>query len=101
MGPGRSRSGHGHDGVERGPWACVAGPTLLANPQNGFDAVTGGQDILVAAVQFEPLAPGTSNLVKYLLAGVIGVVVVDVAFLMLALIARRRPGVPARPAPAR
>lgn len=65
-----------------------------------FDEVTGGQDILVAAVQFDPLAPATSNLVKYLLAGVIGLVVVGLLFLALVLVIRRRSAT-AHPAPAR
>jgi hypothetical protein len=64
-----------------------------------FDEVTGGQDILVAAVQFDPLAPATSNLVKYLLAGVIGLVVVGLLFLALVLVVRRRSAT-AHPAPA-
>ncbi len=56
----------------------------------GFDELTQGQDILVAAVQYDALAPATSNLVKYLLAGVIGLVVIGLLFLAFALVARRR-----------
>jgi hypothetical protein len=55
-----------------------------------FDEVTRGQDIYIAAVQYDPVTPATSNLVKYLLAGVIGLVVVGLAFLALSLFARRR-----------
>lgn len=58
----------------------------------GFDALTEGQDIMVAAVQYAPIAPAISNLVKYLLAGVIGLVVVGIAFLGLSVLARRRGG---------
>ena len=57
---------------------------------SNFDEVTDGQDIYIAAVQFDPVAPATSNLVKYLLAGVIGLVVVGLLFLALSLFARRR-----------
>lgn len=57
---------------------------------SNFDEVTQGQDIYVAAVQYEALTPATSNLVKYLLAGVIGLVVTGLVFLVLSLVARRR-----------
>lgn len=59
-----------------------------------FDAVTEGQDIYVAAVQFDELDPATSNVLKYVLAAVIGVVVVGLLFVLLALLARRRDASP-------
>lgn len=57
---------------------------------SNFDELTQGQDIFVAAVQFDPVAPATSNLVKYLLAGVMGLVVVGALFLALAQLSRNR-----------
>ncbi len=67
----------------------------------GFDALTQGQDIMISAVQYAPVAPATSNVVKYLLAGVIGLVAVGAVFLILALLARRRSGGPGPSAPSR
>jgi uncharacterized membrane-anchored protein len=57
--------------------------------------VTEGQDIYVAAVQFAEIDPATSNLLKYGLAAVIGLVVVGLLFVLLALLARRRDAGPA------
>lgn len=55
-----------------------------------FDSVTQGQDIFAAAVQFEELESGTSSTARYLLAGVIGLLVVGALFVILALLVRRR-----------
>ena|GEM_PF-996893 len=55
-----------------------------------FDSVTQGQDIYAAAVQFEELASGTSSTAKYVLAGVIGLLVVGALFVLLALLVKRR-----------
>ncbi len=68
-----------------------------------FDAVTEGQDIYAAAVQFDELDPATSNVLKYGLAIVIGIAIVGLLFVLLALLARRREAGPTgvrRPAPA-
>ncbi len=68
-----------------------------------FDTVTEGQDIYVAAVQYDEIDPATSNLLKYGLAAVVGLAVVGVLFVLLALLARRREAGPTevrRPAPA-
>jgi Neuraminidase (sialidase) len=68
-----------------------------------FDTVTEGQDIYVAAVQYDEIEPATSNLLKYGLAAVVGLAVVGVLFVLLALLARRREAGPTgarRPAPA-
>ncbi len=55
-----------------------------------FDSVTQGQDIFMSAVQFEELESGTSSTLKYVLAGVIGLLVVGLLFVLLALLVRRR-----------
>lgn len=55
-----------------------------------FDSVTHGQDIYTAAVQFQKLAAGTSGTGKYLLAGVVGLLVVGALFVLMALLVRRR-----------
>lgn len=55
-----------------------------------FDEVTQGQDIYAAAVQFEELAAGTSDTSRYVLAAVVGIVVVGLLFVVLSLVARRR-----------
>ncbi len=61
--------------------------------RNG-DPVGQAQDIFSAAVQFSPVAGGMSNAVKYVLAGVIALVVVGIVLLVLAMVARRRTGPP-------
>ncbi len=55
-----------------------------------FDTVTEGQDIYVAAVQYDEIDPATSNVLKYVLAAVVGVAIVGLLFVLLALLARRR-----------
>jgi hypothetical protein len=55
-----------------------------------FDSVTQGQDIYASAVQFKDLESGTSSTAKYILAGVIGLLVVGAMFVLLALLVRRR-----------
>lgn len=55
-----------------------------------FDSVTQGQDIYVAAVQFETLAATSSSTGKYLLAGAVGLLTVSLLFVLLALLVRRR-----------
>lgn len=68
-----------------------------------FDTVTEGQDIYAATVQYDALDPATSNVLKYVLAIVVGVAVVGLLFVLLALLARRREAGPSggRAAPAR
>lgn len=69
---------------------------LLAwdDTRNG-DPVGQAQDVFGAAVQYEALAGGTSNALKYVIAGVIAIMVVGAMLLVLALAARRRVGDPA------
>ena len=61
--------------------------------RNG-DPVGQAQDVYASAVQFRQLAGGASNTLKYVLAGVIGLLVAGLALLALALTARRRTGGP-------
>ncbi|HWB71694.1 MAG TPA: sialidase family protein [Egibacteraceae bacterium] len=61
--------------------------------RNG-DPVGQAQDIFSSAVQFSVLEGGTPNALKYVLAGVIGLVVVGIVLLILAMATRRRAGPP-------
>lgn len=61
--------------------------------RNG-DPVGQAQDIFSSAVQFSVLEGGTSNAVKYVLAGVIGLVAVGIVLLVLVMATRRRAGPP-------
>ena len=61
----------------------------------GFGA--GLQDIYAAAVQYEPVATGTSNAAKAALAAAVGLLVVGLALAVAALASRRRGAVPPEP----
>ncbi|MGH9280568.1 MAG: exo-alpha-sialidase [Acidimicrobiales bacterium] len=56
------------------------------------DAVTNTQDIYVGMVQYEPLASGTSNAVKYVLAAVVGLLLVGLGLVVAAVVVRSRGG---------
>lgn len=68
----------------------------------GFAADRGGglQDVYTAAAQFETVGGSTSNVVKMVLAGVVGLVMVGLVLLAVAVAAKGRGGPPPAPAAA-
>jgi len=61
----------------------IDGPVLPQNPQNESGIGSGVQDFFVATAQFEAIGGGTSNVAKFVLAGVIGLMSVGLMLTLL------------------
>ncbi|MGH9276766.1 MAG: hypothetical protein ACRD12_01450 [Acidimicrobiales bacterium] len=70
-----------------------AGAVETADPVAEGEGFGGGvQDVFISAAQFAPIATGSSDAAKIVLAAVVGLLIVGVALVVAATISRRRVG---------